>query len=100
MVPSRVKIDVINQDIPEEISKRKLQAMGYVFDVDRIIENVTTKFLLTSKRCSYQNPNYNYIDLNEGYAVLENQYLGQFIQNDSIRDIYQTITKEHEKQHR
>ena len=52
MVPSRVKIDVINQDIPEEISKRKLQAMGYVFDVDRIIENVATKFLLTSKRCS------------------------------------------------
>lgn len=89
-----------NQDIPEGISKRKLQAMGYVFDVDCIIENVTTKFLLTSKRCSYQNQNYNYIDLNEGYAVLENQYLEQFIQNDSIRDIYQTITKEYEKQHR
>lgn len=87
-----------NQDIPEGISKRKLQATGYVFDVDRIIENETTKFLLTSKRCSYQNPNYNYIDLNEGYAVLEK--IGQFIQNDSIRDIYQTITKEYEKQHR
>ena len=88
------------QNIPEGISTRKLQAMGYVFDVDRIIENVTTKFLLTAERCSYQNPNYVYEDFNEGYVMLRNQHLEQEIENDYIRDIVNTITKNNEKQHR
>ena len=74
--------------------------MGYVFDVDRIIENVTTKFLLTAERCSYQNPNYVYEDFNEGYVMLRNQHLEQEIENDYIRDIVNTITKNNEKQHR
>lgn len=88
------------QQIPEGMSKSKLQAMGYVFDVNRIIENVTTKFLLTAKRCSEQNQNYDYIDVNEGYVILNNRYLEQEIDNDCIRDIHNTITENHEKQHR
>lgn len=88
------------QQIPEGMSKSKLQAMGYVFDVDRIIENVTTKFLLTAKRCSVQNPNYDYLDVNEGYIILNNRYLNQEINNDCIRDIYHSITESYEKQHR
>lgn len=90
----------LKQQIPEGMSKSKLQAMGYVFDVDRIIENVTTKFLLTAQRCTVQNPNYDYLDINEGYVILNNRYLNQEINNDCIRDIYHSITETYEKQHR
>ena len=44
--------------------------------------------------------NYDYLDINEGYVILNNRYLNQEINNDCIRDIYHSITESHEKQHR
>lgn len=89
-----------NHTIPEGMSKSKLQSLGYVFDVDRIIHNVTTKFLLTSKRCSYQNPNYQYQDLNEGYGMLKNYHLGYEVENKYIAEIYDSIINTEKQQHR